>query len=361
MPRITRFARSAAIVALMSGFACGTSALAAEAAKKAAARSGARAAVPSEIIAGANREGKLKLVWTGTGTDDWRQKFQDAFNTQYGVKVAITHTPSNNQGRDVSRVMTEISAGQKPSYDLMLASDAAYNDLARAGLLGSNDFSKLFGVPERAVQFNGGAFAFAHQLVMPAYNTELVKGKDIPKSWEDLLDPKWKGKIGVPSATHTWARLSQSWGDEKTTQYVTRLAQQGIRLGSFADLNQSLQLGEIQIVTGIIDNLMNVNQAKKAPVAWATDMKPILALGILAGPLKDAENPNAALLFSGFLASERGQALWQQFQNQSSIFVAGSPSARTVQGKDPLTLNDVFMVRDLSARTSKYGRLLGYR
>jgi iron(III) transport system substrate-binding protein len=301
------------------------------------------------------------LAWTGTATDQWRQRFQDAFNSQYGVKVAITHTPNNAQGREVSKVITEVSTGQKPSYDLMLFSDAAYNDLAKAGMLGVHDFSKLFGVPARSVQFNGGAFAFAHQLVLPAYNTNLVKGKDIPKRWEDLLDPKWKGKIGVPSATHLWARLSQAWGDEKTTDFVTRLAKQGIRLGSFADLNQSLQLGEIQIMTAQIDNLMKVNRAKKAPIAWAMDVKPILALGIMAGPLKDAENPNAALLFSGFLASPRGQALWQEFQNQSSIFVPGSSSAKMVQGKDPLTLTDVFMVRDLAPRTSKYGKILGYR
>lgn len=361
MPSWIDFPRYASIMVLLFGFACGSSSFAAEPQKKAATKANPRSAIPAEMIAAANREGKLKLAWTGTGTDDWRQKFQDAFNAQYGVKVAITHTPSNNQGRDVSKVLTEMSAGEKPSFDLMLFTDSAYNNLALAGMLGEHKFTELFGVPARSVQFNGGAFAFAHQLVMPAYNTDLVKGADIPKSWDDLLNPKWKGKIGVPSGTHTWARLSQNWGDEKTTQFVTRLAAQGIRLGSFADLNQSLQLGEIQIMTGIIDNLMNVNQAKNAHVAWAVDVKPVLALGIMAGPVKGAENPNAALLFSGFLASEKGQALWAEFQNQTSIFVEGSASWKLVQGKDPLTLNDVFMVRDLNPRTSKYGKILGYR
>lgn len=351
------FSRCVPVAVLLFGFACSSSSIAAEPQKKAAANS----AIPPQIIAAANREGKLKLAWTGTATDQWRQRFQDAFNAQYGVSVAITHTPSNNFGRDISKVITEVSTGQKPSFDLMLFSDAAYNDLALAGLLGQHKFTGLFGVPARSVQFNSGAFAFAHQLVLPAYNTDLVKGADIPKSWDDLLNPKWKGRIGVPSATHTWARLSQSWGDEKTTEFVSRLAKQGVRLGSFADLNQSLQLGEIHIMTGIIDNLMNVNRAKQARVAWAADVKPILALGIMAGPLKDAQNPNAALLFSGFLASPRGQALWAEFQNQTSIFVRGSASWKLVQGRDPLTLTDVFMVRDLSPRSSKYGKILGYR
>jgi iron(III) transport system substrate-binding protein len=315
----------------------------------------------SEIISAAGREGKLKLAWSGTATNEWRQKFQDAFNAQYDIKVAITHAPSNNFGRDVSKVMTEVSTGQKPSFDLMLFADSAYSDLARAGLLEQHKFTELFGVPAKSVQFNGGAFAFAHQLVLPAYNTELVQGSEIPKSWDDLLNPKWKGKIGVSSATHTWARLSQSWGDERTTQFVTRLSGQAPRLGSFADLNQSLQLGEIQLITGIIDNLMKVNQSRNAPVAWALDIDPILAIGLMAGPLKGAENPNAALLFAGFLATPKGQALWSEFQNQTSIFAEGSTSWKLVQGRQALTLDEAFMAKEFGPRTTKYGRIFGYR
>lgn len=315
----------------------------------------------SDIIGAAGREGKLKLAWSGTATNEWRQKFQDAFNAQYDVKVTITHTPSNNFGRDVSKVITEVSAGQKPSFDLMLFADSAYSDLIRAGLLDQHKFTELFGVPAKSVQFNGGAFAFAHQLVLPAYNTQLVQESEIPKSWEDFLNPKWKGKIGVPSATHTWARLSQSWGDERTTQFVTRLSGQAPRLGSFADLNQSLQLGEIQLMTGMIDNLMKVNQSRNAHVALAVGVEPVLATGLMAGPLKGAENPNAALLFSGFLATPKGQALWSEFQNQTSIFAEGSTSWKLVQGKQVLTLDEAFMTKEFGPRTAKYGKIFGYR
>jgi iron(III) transport system substrate-binding protein len=360
----TEISRWVGVAALSLGIA-GAS-IGAEAQKKAASKAASKAAasktaIPPELIAGANKEGRLKLAWTGTATDDWRQKFQDAFNQQYGIKVVITHSPSSNFGRDVSKVMTEVSAGQKPSFDLMLFADSAYADLAKAGLLGEHSFSKLFGVPDRSVQFNGGAFAFAHQLVLPAYNTNLVKGADIPKSWDDFLNPKWKGKIGVPSATHLFARLSQDWGDEKTTQFVTKLSAQGLRLGAFGDLNQSLQLGEIHLMTGQIDNRMTINQEKKAPIAWAVNVQPILALALMAGPLKNAENPNAALLFSGFLASPKGQALWHDFQNQTSIFAEGSASWKLVQGKKVATLSEVFMMKDFTSRTSKYGKILGYR
>ena len=188
-----------------------------------------------------------------------------------------------------------------------------------------------------------------------------MKETDIPNSWDDFLLPKWKGKIGVPSATHTWARLSQSWGDERTTQFVTKLTAQAPRLGSFADLNQSLQLGEIQLMTGIIDNLMKINQTRNAPVAFASKVEPVLAIELMAGPLKGAENPNAALLFAGFLATPRGQALWSEFQSQTSILAEGSSSWKFVQGKETLTLDEAFVAKEFGPRTPKYGKIIGYR
>ncbi len=77
------FTRLAPFAAVLFGLTLAVSTSAAEPQKKAAAA--AKSAVPPELIAAVNREGRLKLAWTGTGTDDWRHKFQDAFNEQYGV------------------------------------------------------------------------------------------------------------------------------------------------------------------------------------------------------------------------------------------------------------------------------------
>ena len=56
-------------------------------------------------------------------------------------------------------------------------------------------------------------------MILPAYSKKTMPAKDVPKKWEDLLDPKWKdGTLGVISSTHYWARLAAGpWGIEKTT------------------------------------------------------------------------------------------------------------------------------------------------
>jgi len=324
-------------------------------------RAHALAAPPKEVIDGANKEGELRIYWTSTGTDTWRQRFQDAFNEQFGTNITINDTRGADWARDTAKVVAESLAGQKPPWDLMLTTEAHHNDLFQAGLLGHYDWVKLFGVPPQAVMFSGGAYAFAHQVALPAYNTELVKGPDIPKKWEDILNPKFKDKIGVSTATHHWARLSQFWGDEKTTQFVKRLAAMKPRLGTLADLNQRLHIGEVLLVATQIDNFMRVSKIRKAPASWAEDCDPVLLQSITVGPIKGGPNPNAALLFAGFLATKKGQDLFQEFQWQSSIFVKGSPYWKFVQGKDVVILKEDFMAKELQRRTDKYGAILGYR
>ncbi|OGP23252.1 MAG: hypothetical protein A2038_01180 [Deltaproteobacteria bacterium GWA2_57_13] len=319
------------------------------------------AAPPKEVIDAANKEGELRLYWTSTATDTWRQRFQDAFNEQFGTNITIKDTRGADWARDTTKVVAESLAGQKPVWDLMLTTEAHHNDLYQAGLLVHHDWAKLFGVPPQAVMFNAGAYAFAHQVALPEYNTDLVKGPDIPRKWEDILKPKFNEKIGVSTATHHWARLSQFWGDEKTTQFVTRLTAMKPRLGTLADLNQRLHIGEILLVATQIDNFMRVSKIRKAPASWAEDCDPVLLQSITVGPIKGGPNPNAALLFAGFLATKKGQDLFQEFQWQSSIFVKGSPYWKFVQGKDVVILKEDFMAKELQRRTDKYGAILGYR
>lgn len=319
------------------------------------------AAPPKEVIDAANKEGELRIYWTSTGTDKWRQRFQDAFNEHYGTRVTIRDTRGNDWARDTTKVVAEALTGQKPTWDLMLTTESHHNDLFQAGLLSHYDWVKLFGVPPQAVMFHGGAYAFAHQVALPAYNTELVQGPDIPKKWEDILHPKFKEKIGATTATHHWARLSQFWGDEKTTQFVKRLAAMNPRLGPPSDLNQRLQLGEVSILATQVDNLVRAARVRKAPVKFAEDLDPVLLQSMTVGPIKGGSGPNAALLFAGFLATKKGHDLWIEFQEQSSIFVKGSPYWKFVQGKDVVLLKEDFMAKELQARTDKYGAMLGYR
>jgi len=323
----------------------------------------AQASGPSglkDIVTAANKEGKVKVYFVSSSTKDWQQKLQTAVNEQYGTTITIEGTQGGNFTADAAKVITETSTGQPPSWDLMLITDAQYATMAKAGLLGKVDWAGLFGAPAKAVMFAGGAYAFSQQLVMPAYNTKLVQQADVPKSWDDLLDPKWAGKIGVSTATHHWGRLSQLWGDDKTTAYIEKLAAQKPRLASTPDTAQHLELGEIQIAATNPDDWVHQSQKKGAPVAFAS-VDPILLVENMAGPIKGAADPNAATLLSGFMATKKAQDLYEELTGESSVFVAGSAYNKLVEGKQYVAMTDDFLANDLDGRTAKYGKLLGFR
>jgi len=81
---------------------------------------------------------------------------------------------------------------------------------------------------------------------------------------------------------------------------------------------------------------------------------------VVAGPLKDGQHPQAALLFVGFLTTQEGQQLWQQYRNESSLYVEGSSLATYLQGKQYALGDEAFVARELAARSATYAKTLGY-
>ena len=201
----------------------------------------------------------------------------------------------------------------------------------------------------------------ATTFVAPAYNPNVVSAADAPKDWDDLLDPKWRGKIGVSTATHFWARLAQAWGDERTTRFVERLGAQQPVLGSLPDLYTRVTLGELSVYSAVSDSYWIEARATGAPFAVVETARPIVAQQYNAGLLKGVRNPNQAKLMAVFLLSPEGQALWEEIQGQSSMYIEGTSAHRYAQGKEIVALDPKFGAEQLDQLTEKYGRLVGYR
>jgi iron(III) transport system substrate-binding protein len=313
-----------------------------------------------DIIARANKEGTVKVYWASTATEQDRQNIQDGMNKAYGTNITIEATASGGFTADGAKVISETSAAQPPSWDAMFITDSQYALFDKAGLLQPFDWVGLFHVPQQAVAFDGKAYAFSHQIILPAYNTKLVQPAEAPKSWDDLLDPKWSGKIGVSTATHHWGRLSQLWGDDKTTAFVTKLAAQNPKLGSVPQTEQRLELGEIQIAASNTTDQVLPAQRKGAPVDMV-QTQPVVVASNMAAPLKGAQHYYAALLLSGFMASDAAQDLWTTVTGDPSIYRQGSPAQKMIEGKQYIVLTSDFLQNEMGARTSKYGKLLGFR
>jgi iron(III) transport system substrate-binding protein len=222
------------------------------------------------------------------------------------------------------------------------------------------DYAKV-GVDSQAIQYDSGTVILANQFVMPAYNKQLVAPKDVPKSWQDLLDPKWKGgKMGMSTATHHLARLATLWGESKTTEYVKLLARQEPLLGEFGNLYTRLQLGEILTIVTMTDSFTHQAKLQGAPIVHAEEVTPVISPAYNAGVLKGSPHPNAGHLFSAFLSTPPAQEILQRFGGQTSAFVPGTPAYKFAQ-----TRNVIYMKQEhaemVDRLTSEYGKIFGFQ
>jgi iron(III) transport system substrate-binding protein len=144
-----------------------------------------------------------------------------------------------------------------------------------------------------------------------SYNTKLVPAP--PKSYEELLDPKWKGKLAWNDNTDSGAplfisNLIQSWGEAKAVDYVKKLAKQKpINFGGSARaLVNRVMEGEYPISLNIQLQHPLISQHQGAPVApLPMDPVAIMCSGMML--IKNTKHPHAAMLFIDFMVGKDGQ------------------------------------------------------
>jgi iron(III) transport system substrate-binding protein len=144
------------------------------------------------------------------------------------------------------------------------------------------------------------------------YNSSLVKAADAPKSYADLLDPKWQGKIVKGHPGYSGAIMTATFVlvRELGWSFFERLAQQKVmQVQSAADPPKKLQLGERAVMADGNDyNLLLLrDQGQPVEVVYATEGSPLII--VPSGIFRSAPNPNAARLFQSYFLSAEGQQL----------------------------------------------------
>jgi ABC-type Fe3+ transport system substrate-binding protein len=149
-----------------------------------------------------------------------------------------------------------------------------------------------------------------------AYSTRLVPPNKVPKSYEDLLDPQWKGKmawrIGSASGTPLFiTNLRLAWGEEKAKAYFEKLKEQKIvnfGAGSARTLVDRVIAGEYAIALNIFAHHPLISKAKGAPVNSQL-LDPTASTAATMGVVKGAKHPYAAMLLIDFILSKEGQEI----------------------------------------------------
>jgi iron(III) transport system substrate-binding protein len=155
-------------------------------------------------------------------------------------------------------------------------------------------------------------------VLTPAVNSDLVPAAQVPRSYDDLLAPAWKGKIvwkpnDLSGAPGFIGNILTSMGEERGMDYLRKLGRQNIRIinsSARAILDQVIA-GEYPLTLQIFNHHAAISAAKGAPVEWVR-LDPTTVTPGQVGLTKNAPHPNAGLLFVEFMTSKEGQQIFQK-------------------------------------------------
>jgi iron(III) transport system substrate-binding protein len=211
-------------------------------------------------------------------------------------------------------MITEARAG-KHRFDVLLSSAFTTLAMKEENLLGKY-VSPEAAHYDRALTDPQGFWTAAQINPMTiGFNTKLVKKDEIPKRWDDLLNPKWKGKVAINANRPEWyIALMQLMGREKARKYMQSLAANDTIPAESATLaRESLGAGEYPIYANATSGNMEDFKQKNAPVDWARlDVLP--SYPILTSVSAHSDTPNTARLMADFLLSEQGQKVLKSIQ-----------------------------------------------
>jgi len=234
-------------------------------------RSVAQDSHTQKLIDGAKKEGAL--VWYMSASIEDAQAILLAFNKKYPfLKTDFFRAGS---ARLFNRIMNEVRAG-KVLFDLVAVRGLETHQLVKAGLLQPYVSPESAAYPAGFKDSKGYWVDYFDSYNVIGYNTQLVARDQAPKSWEDLLDPKWKGKIALDEENFSWyGAMTQKWGTEKTQRYMRALAKQDIQLRNGQTLiAQLMAAGEFSVAMVLAHRIEKMKE-QGAPVAWVTTLDPV--------------------------------------------------------------------------------------
>jgi len=287
-------------------------------------------AAPADVIEKAKAE--AKLVWWGGGTESEDREFIKRFNQKYPF-IAVEQWNTSSKATQ-ERVWAEFTA-KKYSWDVVTGGGRAAKDWVKAGVMQKWSVPGLARLPTEARDSNGYYAAFGFNVSVPVYNTSLVSPQDAPKNWEDLLDPKWKGKLAVPEVMDMWVVLAQPnvWGKEKTLNYVTKLAANQPKILGWTPALTLVGAGDLHITVEAFLFRAMANKKKGAAIELVK-ADPLIGKGPKSFLSVKPPHPNAAHLWLDWVYSPDGERAIDEILNKGNPAAgSGSRQAQLIKGQ----------------------------
>ena len=258
----------------------------------------------AKIVAAAKKEGELTLYTTIAEKD--LPAIVKPFEQKYGVKVTVWRAGTD---KVLQRAVAEAKA-RRYTMDAVHFGAPEMEALSREKILAPVSSPVHKDLQPGSVPAHREWAATILSVWVQAYNTSLIKKSDLPKTYRDLLDPKWKGKLGIESKNDDWFAtvVHQLGGEDKGLAYFRELvARNGIspRHGHTL-LNNMVVSGEVPLALTVYNYMPEQAKKKGAPIDWFA-IEPAVARSNAIGVARNAPHPAAALLFYEYLLGPDGQ------------------------------------------------------
>lgn len=210
----------------------------------------------------------------------------------------------------VQRVTTEARGGRF-EVDVVEAGTVALEALHREGLLAKVLSPHHADLMPEAVPPHGEWVGSRLNLFVQAYNTKLVRKEELPRTYEELLQPKWKGRLGIEATDDDWfANVVSEMGEDKGQKLFRDIvATNGLSVRKGHTLLTNLVAsGEVPFALTVYNFTAEQFKRKGAPLDWYV-IQPAVARANGVAVARRAPRPHAALLYYEFMISEDGQRI----------------------------------------------------
>ena len=289
----------------------------------------------AKLVAGAKKEGELMVYSSLTPGD--QIKLAEDFKARFGVTVRFWR---GSQSNILSRVMSETRGGRY-LFDAIETNAPQIEAISREGLLqdmGSPYLDQEL-IPETVPPSREWAPDRLNMVVF-AYNTTAIQKEDLPRTWPQLLDPKWKGRIGLESTNVEWFEtVVEAMGEKAGLDFFRRLGESGVAVRTGHTHSTGLVIaGEIPMMIGVFSHDVDRMKPKNAPIDWFV-LPPAVILPSAVGVSRRAPHPHAAALFLDYMLTD-GQRFYTEVYRVPANRSFDTPVRRLVQRGEPYSVVD---------------------
>lgn len=329
----------AAAMLALAAYGCSSPTTGGAGTKDAGTKDAGSTSQPWDDLTGSAREQALVSAAKKEGTLSVYSSYNDepsmakAFTAKYGIKVEVYQANSESI---LQRVLQETTAGS-PRNDVLISPAPDMEAISDEGVLRDYGSEYRDRVPDKG---KGAQWTGVRRLAfVAAWNTDLVDTDDVPSSYADFADPKWKGQISLEYGDMDWYTvlrkyyLEQGKSKDEVTTMFEDIATNAKTVKGHTVQGELLAAGQFKVAMSVYTQTVDRLTSKGAPVSFGSEghhlVKPVVVRYDAGGVMKDTNNPAGASLYLDFQLSKDGFAEDEKLQGLPPIPQPGDPLAGT--------------------------------